>query len=50
MSTPLIRLDRVRKEFGRQVLAVEDMTLTINQAISSASSARRAVASPRCSR
>ncbi|MCC5999739.1 MAG: ABC transporter ATP-binding protein [Pararhodobacter sp.] len=31
MSTPLIRLDRVRKEFGRHVLAVEDMSLTINQ-------------------
>lgn len=31
MSAPLIRLDRVRKEFGRQVLAVEDMTLDIHQ-------------------
>jgi NitT/TauT family transport system ATP-binding protein len=31
MSAQLIRLDRVRKEFGRQVLAVEDMSLTINQ-------------------
>jgi NitT/TauT family transport system ATP-binding protein len=31
MTAPLIRLDRVRKEFGRQVLAVEDMTLTINR-------------------
>ena len=31
MSLPLIRLDRVRKEFGRHVLAVEDMTLSINQ-------------------
>jgi NitT/TauT family transport system ATP-binding protein len=31
MTGPLIRLDRVRKEFGRQVLAVEDMTLTINR-------------------
>jgi NitT/TauT family transport system ATP-binding protein len=31
MSAPLIRLDRVRKEFGRQVLAVEDMTLSINR-------------------
>jgi NitT/TauT family transport system ATP-binding protein len=29
MTAPLIRLDRVRKEFGRQVLAVEDMTLDI---------------------
>lgn len=29
MSAPLVRLDRVRKEFGRQVLAVEDMTLDI---------------------
>jgi len=31
MNVPLIRLDRVRKEFGRQVLAVEDMSLTIEQ-------------------
>lgn len=31
MTAPLIGLDRVRKEFGRQVLAVEDMSLTINQ-------------------
>jgi len=31
MNEPLIRLDRVRKEFGRQILAVEDMTLTINR-------------------
>lgn len=31
MTAQLIRLDRVRKEFGRQVLAVEDMTLTINR-------------------
>ena len=29
--TALIRLDRVRKEFGRQVLAVADMTLAINR-------------------
>lgn len=31
MSNCLIRMDRVRKEFGRQVVAVEDMSLTINQ-------------------
>ncbi len=31
MTRPLITLDRVRKEFGRSVLAVEDMSLTINQ-------------------
>jgi NitT/TauT family transport system ATP-binding protein len=31
MTGQLIRLDRVRKEFGRQVLAVEDMTLTIDR-------------------
>ncbi len=31
MTRPLITLDRVRKEFGRSVLAVEDMTLAINQ-------------------
>jgi len=31
MTRPLIRMDRVRKEFGKTVLAVEDMTLTINE-------------------
>jgi NitT/TauT family transport system ATP-binding protein len=31
MSRPLIQMDRVRKEFGRSVLAVENMTLTINE-------------------
>lgn len=31
MTAPLIGLDRVRKEFGGQVLAVEDMSLTINR-------------------
>lgn len=31
MTRPLITLDRVRKEFGRSVLAVQDMTLDINQ-------------------
>jgi NitT/TauT family transport system ATP-binding protein len=31
MTQPLIRLDRVRKEFGRQVLAVADMTLAIDR-------------------
>lgn len=31
MTRPLIQMDRVRKEFGKSVLAVEDMTLTINE-------------------
>lgn|GEM_PF-2544975 len=31
MTAPLIRLDRVRREFGRQILAVADMTLTIDR-------------------
>ena len=31
MNAPLIRMDRVRKKFGNSVLAVEDMTLTVNR-------------------
>jgi len=31
MTAALVQMDRVRKEFGRQVLAVEDMSLTIRQ-------------------
>ena len=30
-GAPIIRMDRVQKRFGRDVLAVESMSLTINQ-------------------